>query len=221
MAPRAPAVPVTAATVETHDVPVVIEGIGNVQASSTVSVYSLLSGQIFQAHFKEGQEVSAGALLFTPQAEHQLFAKGIVYRREPFELVSLPLVKIYNLGEKDVSVADLAGLAAEGAARLHFLRKFDGTLVQRFQHGGRVYFTTRGMIEGGPAVGIQDEDAPERMKGFDFLGTARRLAEQRYPALCEPRPEFENLTLVFEFLHGLVFSAPVVHGSGEVTGIRY
>jgi multidrug efflux system membrane fusion protein len=62
--PRPPAVPVTAATVEARDVPVQIQGIGNVQASSTVSVYSLLSGQIFQVHFKEGQDVSAGALLF-------------------------------------------------------------------------------------------------------------------------------------------------------------
>lgn len=62
---RPPAVPVTAATVEARDVPVQIQGIGNVQASSTVSVYSLLSGQIFQVHFKEGQEVKAGALLFS------------------------------------------------------------------------------------------------------------------------------------------------------------
>jgi hypothetical protein len=144
---------------------------------------------------------NAGPLLFTPQEPHQLFAKGIVYRREPFELVSLPLVKIYNLGERDVSVADLAGLAAEGQSRLHFLRKFDGTLVQRFQYDGRVYFTTRGMIEGGPAAGILDENTPERAKGFDFLGTARDLAQRLYPVLCEPRAEFEGLTLVFEFLH--------------------
>jgi hypothetical protein len=144
---------------------------------------------------------NAGALLFTPQEPHQLYAKGIVYCRDPFELVSLPLVKIYNLGERDVSAADLAGLSSEPDARLHFLRKFDGTLVQRFQFGGRVYFTTRGMIEGGPAVGARDEDAPERTQNFDFLGTARRLAERRYPALCEPRSEFDALTLVFEFLH--------------------
>jgi hypothetical protein len=142
---------------------------------------------------------NAGPLLFTPTAPHHLFAKGVVYRREPFELVSLPLVKIYNLGERDVSVADLAGLAAE--ARLHFLRKFDGTLVQRFQHDGRVYFTTRGMIEGAGAAGDQDEDAPSHAKGFDFLGTARRLAQRLYPALCDVRTEFEDLTLVFEFLH--------------------
>jgi hypothetical protein len=145
---------------------------------------------------------NAGPLLFTPQEPHQLYAKGMVYRRDPYELVSLPLVKIYNLGEKLVSVADLAGIAAgSGNARLHFLHKLDGTLVQRFQHAGRVYFTTRGMIEGGPCYGAQDEDAPERARNFDFLGTARRIARERYPALVEPRPELENVTLVFEFLH--------------------
>lgn len=145
---------------------------------------------------------NAGPMLFTPQAPHQLYAKGIVYRREPWELVSLPLVKIYNLGEKDVSVADLAGIAAEpGNARLHFLRKLDGTLLQRFQRDGRVYFTTRGMIEGGPCYGSFDEDSSARTTNFDFLGTARRIAQAKYPALVEARPEFENLTLVFEFLH--------------------
>lgn len=144
---------------------------------------------------------NAGAMLFTPQEPHQLYAKGLVYRRDPFEVVSLPLVKIYNLGEKAVSVADLAGLAAEPDARLHFLHKLDGTLVQRFQFDGRVVFTTRGMIEGGPQVGAQDEDAPERARNFDFLGTARRLAASRYPALCEPRADLDGLTLVFEFLH--------------------
>jgi multidrug efflux system membrane fusion protein len=62
---RPQGVPVTAAVVEARDVPVQIQGIGNVQASSTVSVYALLSGQIFKVHFTEGQEVKAGDLLFT------------------------------------------------------------------------------------------------------------------------------------------------------------
>jgi hypothetical protein len=143
---------------------------------------------------------NAGPALFTPQLPHQLYAKGVVYRRAPFELVSLPLVKIYNLGEKDVSAADLAGIAGEGA-RLHFLRKLDGTLLQRFQHAGRVYLTTRGMIEGGPCYGSFDEDAPARASNFDFLGTARRIAAEKYPALLEPRAELEGVTLVFEFIH--------------------
>src|SRR5262249_20669314 len=58
---------------------------------------------------------NAGPLLFTPQEPHQLYAKGVVYRRDPHELVSLPLIKIYNLGERDVSVHDIAGLADETA----------------------------------------------------------------------------------------------------------
>jgi membrane fusion protein, multidrug efflux system len=62
---RPPAVPVTAAAVEARDVPVQIQGIGNVQAAATVSVYSLLSGQIFKVHFTEGQDVKAGELIFT------------------------------------------------------------------------------------------------------------------------------------------------------------
>ena len=62
---RPPAVAVTAAAVEARDVPVQIQGIGNVQAAATVSVYSLLSGQIFKVHFTEGQEVKTGDLLFT------------------------------------------------------------------------------------------------------------------------------------------------------------
>src|SRR5262249_41110829 len=65
---------------------------------------------------------NAGKQLFPPQAEHQLYAKGIVYRRDPYRLVSLPLLKIYNLGERNVTAHDLTALAGEGA-RLHFLRK--------------------------------------------------------------------------------------------------
>src|SRR5438128_8627447 len=83
--------------------------------------------------------------LYTPVEQHQLYAKGIVYRRNPYRLVSLPLVKIYNAGEKDVGLADLASLAAEPGVRIRFLRKLDGSLVQVFRHGGRAWFTTRGM----------------------------------------------------------------------------
>jgi hypothetical protein len=143
---------------------------------------------------------NAGPALFTPQESHQLYAKGIVYTRDPWAVVSLPLVKIYNLGERDVG-ENLHGLATDPLARLRFLRKFDGTLIQRFEHGGRVWFTTRGMLEGAAHGGVQDEDAPPRIAGFDFLGTARRLAQEVYPAVCEPRPELAHLTLLFEFLH--------------------
>ena len=89
---------------------------------------------------------NASKALFTPFEEHQLFAKGIVYRRDPLRLVSLPLIKIYNLGEREVTVADLSAIGAEPNVRLRFLRKMDGSLLQVFRHDTRVYFTTRGKI---------------------------------------------------------------------------
>jgi len=64
-AARPPAVAVTAAPVEIRDVPVQIQAIGNVQPVATVSVYSLVGGQIFKVHFKEGQDVKANDVLFS------------------------------------------------------------------------------------------------------------------------------------------------------------
>jgi multidrug efflux system membrane fusion protein len=61
----APGVPVTVADVMRRDVPVQIRAIGNVQPLATVAVLSMISGEVLKVHFAEGQEVPAGALLFT------------------------------------------------------------------------------------------------------------------------------------------------------------
>lgn len=58
-------IPVMADTVIQKAVPVEIRAIGNVQAYSTVTVKSMVGGEISQVHFKEGQEVEKGDLLFT------------------------------------------------------------------------------------------------------------------------------------------------------------
>jgi multidrug efflux system membrane fusion protein len=58
-------VPVLADTVIQKAVPVEIRAIGNCQAYSTVSVKSMVAGEISQVHFKEGQDVAKGDLLFT------------------------------------------------------------------------------------------------------------------------------------------------------------
>ena len=60
-----PAVAVLVAEVGQRDVPVQIRAIGNVQALATVSVLSMMNGEVMKVHFKEGQEVPAGAMLFT------------------------------------------------------------------------------------------------------------------------------------------------------------
>ena len=64
--PRRPdAVPVTVAPVVEKAVPVQLGAIGNVQAYSTVTVRPQINGQIFRVHFREGQDVRRGELLFT------------------------------------------------------------------------------------------------------------------------------------------------------------
>lgn len=144
---------------------------------------------------------NASAALYTPQEQHQLYAKGIVYRREPYRLVSLPLIKIYNVGERAVTLADLAGLAAEPGVRLRFLRKVDGSLIQLFRDDGQVWFTTRGMIEG--ARLRSDEHDEDRVPGFDYLAAARKLAGRLYPRLLDDPAALEGRTLLFELIHPL------------------
>jgi membrane fusion protein, multidrug efflux system len=56
-------VPVLTATVAQRDVPVWLEGLGNVSAFYTVTVKSQVGGQIVDVHFKEGQQVKKGDLL--------------------------------------------------------------------------------------------------------------------------------------------------------------
>ncbi|HEV7547387.1 MAG TPA: efflux RND transporter periplasmic adaptor subunit [Reyranella sp.] len=59
-----PAVPVVIAIAQARDVPVVIRGLGNVQAYKTVAIRSRVEGQIVKISFEEGQNVKAGDQLF-------------------------------------------------------------------------------------------------------------------------------------------------------------
>ena len=60
-----PVVPVTVTTSVEKAVPVQLRAIGKVQAFSTVTIKSQVAGQIVSVHFREGQEVKQGDLLFT------------------------------------------------------------------------------------------------------------------------------------------------------------
>ncbi|HUQ50226.1 MAG TPA: efflux RND transporter periplasmic adaptor subunit [Terriglobales bacterium] len=61
----APSVPVSIATAELKDVPVTLRAIGNVEPAETVGVKSQISGELKQVHFREGEDVNRGDLLFT------------------------------------------------------------------------------------------------------------------------------------------------------------
>ncbi len=57
-------VPVKMGEVIQQNVPLQLNAIGNVEAYNTVSVKALVGGEIIDVHFKEGQDVHQGALLF-------------------------------------------------------------------------------------------------------------------------------------------------------------
>src|SRR3989442_656712 len=60
----AAAVPVRVATVVQKTVPVQVTAIGNVEAYSTVAIKALVAGELTAVHFREGQDVHKGDLLF-------------------------------------------------------------------------------------------------------------------------------------------------------------
>jgi membrane fusion protein, multidrug efflux system len=58
-----PVVPVLAAAAEATDMPIVVRGVGSVQAFNTVTVKSRVDGNIVKVAFTEGQYVHQGDLL--------------------------------------------------------------------------------------------------------------------------------------------------------------
>jgi multidrug efflux system membrane fusion protein len=62
---QAEGVPVVVATVSQRTVPVDIQVIGNVEAYATIAVKSQVGGELTEAHFREGDFVKKGDVLFT------------------------------------------------------------------------------------------------------------------------------------------------------------
>lgn len=56
-------VPVSVATVEKHDLPIYLNGLGTVQASVAVAIQSQVDGKLIDVRFTEGQRVSKGDVL--------------------------------------------------------------------------------------------------------------------------------------------------------------
>ncbi len=63
--PKKPPVPVLTGPVVQKTVPVQLTAIGNVEAISTIQVKSQIGGTLHKVHFKEGQDIAKGSLLFT------------------------------------------------------------------------------------------------------------------------------------------------------------
>lgn len=134
---------------------------------------------------------NASKTLFTPEAQHQLYAKGIVYRTAPWAVASVPYVKMYNYGEREDAYLLANELAQRPEVSVRFNEKLDGSMIQTFAHNGQVIVTTRGMMDG---VNLDGFD------GFDYLGTARSILARQTPAALDPE-RVVGRTLVWELIH--------------------
>jgi len=63
--PAAEAVPVRVGQVVRKAVPIEIRNVGTIQAYTAVAVRALVGGEILQVHFREGQDVRKGDMLFS------------------------------------------------------------------------------------------------------------------------------------------------------------
>ena len=106
-----PRVPVVVAQAEAKDVPVELRNIGNVEAFATVTIRSQITGQITKIHFREGQEVKAGDMLFTidPRpSEGALRQAEADLKRDQAQLVSVKVEfeRVKKLFESSIASHD-------------------------------------------------------------------------------------------------------------------
>jgi multidrug efflux system membrane fusion protein len=126
---RAPeAVPVSVAPVVRRPAPVELKAIGSVEVLATVAIKSLVAGEILQVHFKEGDEVEKGALLFTidPRPYQAALAQtqGLLARDQAQERYAAQSVKRYRalIGRGFVTQEQYAQTQSNAAALLASVR---------------------------------------------------------------------------------------------------
>jgi membrane fusion protein, multidrug efflux system len=120
-----PPAPVTVADVVRKTVPVELETFGNVEPNATVAVTSLVAGQLVAVHFKRGDDVKKGDLLFTIDPRPTLAAKKVAEanlsrdkaqydsaRKEANRQAALLEQKLVSEGDRDRALAAADALAA-------------------------------------------------------------------------------------------------------------
>jgi multidrug efflux system membrane fusion protein len=120
-----PPVPVVVVPTEQRAMPIVLDAVGHVEASSTVEITAQVEGRINKVHFAEGDEVEKGALLFTIDAqpyraalaEAQARLERDVALSEQAKLDSARAEMLANSGiaptaDKERAVANVQALAA-------------------------------------------------------------------------------------------------------------
>lgn len=105
---KLPPAPVRTTEVGQRDVPILLEGVGNVQARSTVALKARVDGQLMEAAAQEGQLVAKGDLLFKLdsrplEAQLRLAEANVVRDKANLEKAKSDQVRYQSLSQKGVS----------------------------------------------------------------------------------------------------------------------
>lgn len=158
---------------------------------------------------------NASKALFTPTETHQLFAKGLIYKKwtktswgtdgysedvvTKYELVAVPLIKQFNHGENFYVDEHVAECIAAGATPV-FTDKLDGTFIMRNVVAGHgVMLSTRGMLDTMhdlSGCSVDDVDADSNGRFFEW---ARAVIDAKYPILRDPE-FYTDSELYFELV---------------------
>lgn len=131
-----PPAPVIVSVAKTVAMPVTLSAIGNVQAFSSVAIKSQVDGQIAEVHFKEGQVVKKGALLFTldPRPYEAVLRQveaNLAKDKALLEKARADVVRLEGLVAKDFTSRVNYDQAKATAASLEATVKADEALVEQ------------------------------------------------------------------------------------------
>jgi multidrug efflux system membrane fusion protein len=131
----AAAQPVIVVAAARQSVPVEFSVIGSVQASETVAVKSRMDGQIVQTHFKEGEEVKAGDLLFNLDAraiEAQLHQAEANLARDQVQVVNArrTVDRQSDLAKREFASRQTVDDASTNAAQFEAATKADQAAIE-------------------------------------------------------------------------------------------
>jgi multidrug efflux system membrane fusion protein len=156
-----PVVPVVLAVVESRDVPIHLNGLGNVQGFNTVTIRSRVDGQLERVAFKEGQDVKAGEVLaqIDPRPFQAVLDQTLARRKQDEALLANAKRDL----ERDITLlAEKVGTAQKVDTQRSLVEQFEATLraddaaieAARVQLG---YATIRSPIDGRAGIRLLDE----------------------------------------------------------------
>src|ERR1700737_4292460 len=133
-----PPVPIVAGTVDRHDVPIYLTGVGTVVAYNTDVVRSQIQGQIISINFTEGQRVHAGDLLaqIDPRPYQALidqYTGNLERDQAQLKNAQANLTRYTTLGDKGWATPQLIETQQAQVGELQAAIKTDKALIEAAQ----------------------------------------------------------------------------------------